>query len=191
MAPKNLLRYIFRHGPHSKARTAVSPTKPTAHISETDSPPQGEPISPQPLVLTDDTPESPLAYKSRPESRQSSILEDIVEENSSEIDNASIAETLALPDLHINAFTTRGLIIASVDEARIANHAHLETINTILALLVALEGFSATIGVLSVEMEEKQRACEEKLAMLEDVERAVIQMHFEDEDFETAGSAGQ
>jgi len=191
---KSLIRYIFRHGPHVRARSDTSPSERFAQ----------EPVNPpEPVTLSrrptpDDAPDSPLAYKSRSESRQSTNLEDIAEEtvepdqdtddSSSNDDSASIAETLAALDLDINTFTTRGLISASVAEARMGNDAHLVTIDTILALLDALDGFSATVTILRTEMEEKKRVCEEKLAMLDDVERAVSQMEFGEEE-EEGGSA--
>ena len=191
MAPKSLLRYIFRHGPNSKARTAAAPPRSGAGIPASTPAPVSEPISPQKPAIPEDGPESPLAYKSRSESRQSSVLEDIAEEsssdndnNSSDVDKASIAETLAALDLDLDTFTTRGLITASVDEARMGNYAHLDTIRTTLELLDALNGFSATIDVLRDEMEGKKRVCEEKLAMLEDVCRTVAQLQFGEEEAE-------
>jgi hypothetical protein len=187
MAPRSLLRHIFRHGPRRSAQTTEHPG---AHGSESKPTPIKQPTSPLKHVLTeDDVPESPLAYKSRPDSRQSSILEDIEEEESSnaeletaaEIDRASITETLAALDLDISAFTTRDLILSTVDEARLAVRSHLDTINTTMTLLDALDGFSATIAVLSDEMVEKKRVCEEKLGVLEHVEWAVGQMRFGEE----------
>jgi hypothetical protein len=205
---KSLIRYIFRHGPHARERANTTPSKLSQipNTPETDSPPR--------RATADDAPESPLAYKTRSESRQSTNLEAIVEEtddagqdtndagqdtddagqdtdgSSSHNDDASIAETLAALDLDLNTFTTRGLITASVAEARMGNDAHLVTIDTTLALLDALDGFSATIAVLKTEMEDKKRVCEEKLSMLEDVERAVSRMQFGEEEAEDSDMAG-
>lgn len=180
MAPKSLLRYIFRHGPHSKARSSTSLTV-TIHEQETKSLDTSKSLSRKHSKSPISPPESQLAHKSRSESRQSSVLENIVEETYGDTDNTSIAEMLAALDIGIDSFTTRGLVTASVDEAIQATHAHLDTINTTLALLDTLTAFSATIGVLRKEMEEKRRLCQEKLAMLEDVETAVTQMAFGDE----------
>ncbi|KAF2819006.1 hypothetical protein CC86DRAFT_432453 [Ophiobolus disseminans] len=184
MAHKSLLRYIFRHGPNSKARTSTPP-KSGSHTSANTKISFKEPNAPPKYAAPGDGPESPLAYKSRSESRQSSVLEDIEEEsisgnetNSSDVDKASITDILAALDLDIDTFTTRGLITASVDEARMGNYAHLDTINTFLALLESLNGFSETIDVLRVEMEGKKHVCEEKLAMLEGVCRTVAQLQF-------------
>lgn len=74
-----------------------------------------------------------------------------------------------------------------MDEARLATHAHLDTINTTLALLDALEGFSPTIPVLREEMVLSKRVCEERLRMLDEAERAVEQMQFSSEEGEVVG----
>jgi hypothetical protein len=185
MAPKkSLLRYIFRHGPHTKARSEKSSAKQTSYTSRT----TPEPHFTQQHATPDGAPDSPLAYKSRSESRQSAVLENIVEESGSDngndgsdVDSASLTGSLAALGFDIESFTTRSLVAASLDEARMGNHAHLMTIDTTLALLDALHGFSATIEVLREEMAGKRQVCEEKLAMLEDVQRAVGQMQFGDE----------
>jgi hypothetical protein len=129
------------------------------------------------LPHSHDPPDSPLAYKSRSDSRQSSILEDIAEEGSNDSSNEgdaeSVAETVIAPALDIRGYTTQELLVGTLSEAKIAIHSHLDTINTTLELLGALEGFSATIPVLRDEMLVKKEECEEKLDMLEDVEEAV------------------
>jgi hypothetical protein len=180
MAPTSLLRYIFRHGPQSKARVnAPSPTEPatTKEVPEVAPMNHEEPHTYRELAHSNDVPESPLAYKARSESRQSIFLEDIVEESSntssSEVDNESVAETITAPGLDIGGYSTQELLTATLSETKMALHAHLDTINTTLELLDALEGFSATIAVLKDEMMTKKEVCEEKLEMLEDVEEAV------------------
>lgn len=190
MAPKSLLRYIFRHGPNSKARTTAASSNNNTRTSPSAAPAAREPVSSgqhQPLADGPESPLASLAYKNRSISRQSVVLEDIKEENpkdasSTASDKASIAETLAALDLDIDTFTTRGLITASVDEARMGNYAHLDTVNTVLELLNALEGLSATIDVLREEIEGKKRVCEEKLAMLEDACRMVAGLQFGEEE---------
>ncbi|KAL5117550.1 hypothetical protein ACEQ8H_004580 [Pleosporales sp. CAS-2024a] len=203
MAPKSLLRYIFRHGPHGKSHDippcppveAVAPDDVAAHVQNRDSRPLPE--------KKHHGPESPLAHKLRspyrPNSRASSdILQDIAEESSSDefeerrsneapschYDAASIAETFrsALSDIDVQTFSTRDLILATLREAKSANHGHLDTINTTLMLLCAIGGFSPTVDILTSEMLEKREIYEEKMALLQDLEGAVEQMHFGDED---------
>jgi hypothetical protein len=67
-------------------------------------------------------------------------------------------------------------------EARIATHAHLDSIDATLGLLDALDGFSATITVLKAEFKGRKEMCEEKMTMLEDIERVVEHMRFAEED---------
>jgi hypothetical protein len=193
MAPKSLLRYIFRHGPHGRSRNATpdSPIKPEVLMP---SPWLGRPESTQDPPTTQKDSESPLAYKTRPEdrteersdSRASSVLEDIPEELSSEeeypeYDDHSMAETLSALSFDMQSYTTRDLILATLNEARTATHGHLDTINTTIALLEALDGFSATIVVLKDEMVAKKDVYEEKMSLLHDLERAVEHMHFDGE----------
>ncbi|KAH7088112.1 hypothetical protein FB567DRAFT_331414 [Paraphoma chrysanthemicola] len=184
----SLLRHIFRHG--TRRSTHVI----SAHHVGAQPLQNQQQTSPLKRVLTeDDLPDSPLAYEPRSESRQSSVLEDIAEECNNdkepeielevagEIERTFINETLAALDLDISKFTSRDLILSSVDEARLAILSHIDTINTTLAVLDAFDGFSATIALLKVEMVEKNKACEEKLAMLEHVEWAVGQMQLGEE----------
>lgn len=65
------------------------------------------------------------------------------------------------------------LLPAALQEAKLATHAHLDTLRTSLALLDALDGFSATVAVLREEFEEKVKTCEERLEMIGDVEGMV------------------
>jgi hypothetical protein len=197
MAQKSLLRYIFRRGPHGKSRNAAPEPLPKAKVSmpspwSSESEPESELYQQHPR--TQDGPESPLAYKTRPEdraqersdSRASSVLEDIPEESSSEeeypeYDEHSILETLSALSFDMQSYTTRDLILATLNEARTATHGHLDTINTTIALLDALNGFSATIAVLRDEMLAKKEVYEEKMSLLDDLERAVERMHFDGE----------
>jgi hypothetical protein len=201
MPHKSLLRHIFRHGPHSKTNTARLPIDPSA--SELAA--VNASLSHLELAPNNDLPESPLAYKSRPDSRQSINLEDIVEESNSDtregtsdeqectiieeatadVETQFVADTLTALNLDIATFTTRELLTTTLNKAKIATHAHLNTVDMTLKLLDALKGFSATIDVLRTEMVEKKRACEENMALLEDVEQAVEQMQFEREEART------
>jgi hypothetical protein len=203
MAPRSLLRHIFRHSLYAKAHNAPTPPKASADVPNHLSKTLKRAASQRHLVSPDPIPDSALAYKIRLESRQSSVLEDIAEESEdlddkasyhsseadytthsesdSDIDKTSVADTLAALQLSLENFTTRNLIMAALNEARIATYAHLDTIETSLALLEVLEGLSATIAVLEEEMLEKRDKCKEKLHMLEDVERVVVRMVFSGE----------
>jgi hypothetical protein len=193
MAPRSLLRHIFRHGPYAKAHNAFSPLKAGIDAPDDLSKTLKRSTSQRHLVSPEPTPDYHLAYKIRSESRQSSVLEDIAEESedldekdsyhSSEADYTT-SETLAALQLSLENFTTRNLVMAALNEARIATYAHLDTIETSLALLEVLEGLSATIAVLEEEMLEKRERCKEKLHMLEDVERVVTRMQFGGEDMD-------
>lgn len=195
MAPKSLLRYIFRHGPNGKSRDAAPPPppKPIASYSTT-TVISKETVRYDQHVRATEIPDSPLAYKhqhqhqhhlsDRPNSRASSVLEDIAEENNTSPSpslhsTASIASTLRSVDLQ--TFSTRELILATLSEAKSANVGHLDTIDTTLALLGALEGFSATVGVLRDEMLDKKEIYEEKMGLLEHLQRAVECMQFGEE----------
>jgi hypothetical protein len=83
--------------------------------------------------------------------------------------------------LDITTFTTRDLLYAAIDEATAATNMHLDTIETTLAVLQALNGFSATVDVLRREMLEKKKVCEEKLGELDGLEETVEEMRFADE----------
>ncbi|KAH4004466.1 hypothetical protein HBI56_112110 [Parastagonospora nodorum] len=193
MAPKSLLRYIFRHGPNSKSRDAVPPPQ-VAHVapySTKTAATSKETVRYDQNVRTTEIPDSPLAYKhqqhpsDRPNSRASSVLEDIAEETNTSPSpslhsTVSIASTLRSID--VQTFSTRELILATLNEAKSANLGHLDTIDTSLALLGALEGFSATVGVLRDEMLDKKEIYEEKMGLLEHLERAVECMRFGEED---------
>jgi hypothetical protein len=224
MAHRGLLRHIFRHGPHSKARTTESPPKASDHVPDNIIAALSESVSHQQLMVINDVPKSPLAYKTCSESRGSSVLEVIVEESEysademeysaeekecsgdeneygrdeieyerdeieysgeescSDVDKASVAETCSALDLSIDTFTTRELVTAALSEAKTITYDHLDTITMTLALLEALEGFSATITALREEMVTKKQTCEEKLTMLEDIEGAVEHMQFGTDD---------
>jgi hypothetical protein len=186
MAPKGLLRYIFRHGPHAKARAA---TKPPCAVSnepkDTASATSNKPAPYRKATPSKDDSESPLTYKIRPdsqESQRSSILEDIAEEIVSDDDKSSSGETITPFEHNIQALGTRELLTATLYEARIATHAHLDSIDATLGLLDALDGFSATITVLKAEFKGRKEMCEEKMTMLEDIERVVEHMRFAEEE---------
>jgi hypothetical protein len=84
------------------------------------------------------------------------------------------------PGIDPATLTARDLLYAAIDEATSATNGNLDTLETTLALLGALTGFSATIEVLKQQMEDKKRACEAKLVELEGFEEAVEGMNFSD-----------
>ena len=109
-------------------------------------------------------------------------LENIAEEDTvdtpSATETASLTDTLASLELEISTFSTRELVYAILDEAKVAATSHLETISTTLSLLEALDGFSATISALRQEMLGKKQACEDQMGTLDAVERAIEGMAF-------------
>ncbi|KAF9696975.1 hypothetical protein EKO04_004689 [Ascochyta lentis] len=173
MSTRNLLRHIFRHGPRDKVSEDAMPlglgksrTELTGicvdNISELEAFHNNQDLAvntPEPFGLED-------------------IAEEDGNDTTSQIDTASLTETLASLDLEISTFSTRELVHATLDEAKMAAEAHLDTIHTMMALLDALDGFSATISELKKETLEKKQACDEKMGMLDAVERAVEGMSF-------------
>ncbi|KAH8726583.1 hypothetical protein GQ44DRAFT_725787 [Phaeosphaeriaceae sp. PMI808] len=170
MKSKSLLRFIFRHGPHH--------AKSSIHAPESQITATNQSLPHDNFAAPINAPESPLAYKTDLTSHNSSILDQSANRSSSNIDNDSIAEALATLDLDVSTFTTHDLVIAAIDEARNSLNEHIDTVDTTLALLDALKGFSATIATLKEEMIEKRMLCEGRLVVLEDVERGVSHMQF-------------
>ena len=191
MSTRSLLRHIFRHGPREKTSEDGRPL--LTDQTTTTSTKRGSPA--------DNKGRDPVARKGSPRASSNHTmsppstperfrLEGIVEEDSDDVfkpvqhDNSSPAKTTSSietitslgPDL--STFTTRDLVNASIEEAKSAISAHLDTILTTLALLETLHGFSTTITVLRQEMLEKEEACEDKMAMLRAVEQAVEEMVF-------------
>jgi hypothetical protein len=182
MAPgKHLLRHIFRHGAHSKVKhetiraEANEPERPFAVAKPAETAPQSLP----PRATPPKTPE-PHTVDVLPKIAEET-RSDTAADTDEDTDTASVITVLAALDLDVSTFTTRSLLHATMDEATAATDAHLGSVETILALLDALNGFSATISVLREEMLEKKRVCEEKLAMLERMEVAVEKMQFSDD----------
>ncbi|KAJ4329731.1 hypothetical protein N0V87_010619 [Didymella glomerata] len=174
MSTRNLLRHIFRHGPREKVNEdalplglklqATGPTTNTTH--ETTIYQETQRAAPSTRPPPANTPE-PFG------------LEDIAEEDTRpNTPSVTESETLAWFELEISTFSTRELVHATLYEAKSAASSHLDTINTTLSLLEALEGFSATISELRGEMLEKKQACEEQMATLDAVERSLGRMTF-------------
>lgn len=177
MATRNLLRHIFRHGPRAKVVEDALPLGLKLQATE---------------LATNTACETAVAQNSQraasstlrppPKTPEPFGLEDIAEEDAvdtpSTTETASLTETLASLDLEISTFSTRELVQATLDEAKSATSSHLDTINTTLALLDTLDGFSATISELRKEMLEKKQAYEEQMGTLDAVERAIKGLTF-------------
>jgi hypothetical protein len=190
MAPRNLLRYVFRHEPHAKARAATTPPRPVSYEPKDTTSATHKPVTHRELKPSGEDSGSPLAYKTRSdsqESQRSSILEDIAEESGSDDDKSSGGETTTPFEQNVQALGTRELVTATLYEARISTHAHLDSIDATLGLLDALDGLSATITVLKADFKDKREICEERMTMLKGIERAVERMRFTEEDLSKKG----
>jgi hypothetical protein len=216
MAHGKMLRSFFGHGSrYSKSKTSAlpaqvtDPPKPAAAVNEHE-----QPIAKPTSGATKPLPPPPKAPKT-PErnSHTVEVLPEILEEADAETpdspalsnspsitvtdtDSPTSLRTTILPPritpavLDPTTFITRDLLYAAIDEATAATNTHLDTIETTLALLSALNGFSATIDVLKREMTEKKRVCGEKLGELESLEEAVEGMRFADEGYDVDGYEG-
>lgn len=183
MAPKSLFRHIFRHGPHAKRDGSTSPEKANeplpekcTALTESDSNLSGsEPI---PLVISTPwkTSESPTRIALAEDSADTANVNDDFTS-----DTATITQTLAALNLNLSTSTTRQLFYATIDEATAALRAHLHSISSVLALLDALEGFSAAILAMEEDMISAGRECQQKLQMMEDVWAAIEEIPFADE----------
>ncbi|KAF1830788.1 hypothetical protein BDW02DRAFT_601392 [Decorospora gaudefroyi] len=183
--PRNtLLRHIFKH-------TAASKPKPDTALPPTTSPKQATKPGDTAQKALPPTPSSP-----RPSSIVD-VLPAITEAPSSETDDddentcpTSPIQSAHKPKPNNNhastpAHTTttahspcstpspRTLFYTAIDAAIDATNSHIDTLETTLALLGALNGMSDTVTVLKAEMEEKKRVCEEKLVELERLEEGV------------------
>ncbi|KAJ4993988.1 hypothetical protein SVAN01_00465 [Stagonosporopsis vannaccii] len=171
MSARSLLRHVFRHEPRGKVsvdalplglrQTTAGNNKPEIATVEkkfrfTSTPVQK---TPEPFGLEDITEEAPV-------------------DTPPSIETASPKESFTSLDLGISSYSTRDLVQATLDEAKATTDSHLDTINSTLALLDALDGFSETISELRKEMIAKKHVCEGKLCMLGAVERAVEDMVF-------------
>jgi hypothetical protein len=194
MARGNLLRHIFRHGSsHSKSKADALPK-----INDSEKPaivanPAEVAAKTAVAAVAKPLPRTPPRTPER-DSHTVEILPEILEEPSSEASTPSPSITVTSPIssrtllvpvtpavLNVTTFSTRDLLYAAIDEATAATNTHLDTIETTLSLLRALDGFSATVDVLRSDMLRKKRVCEEKLGELESLEEAVEGMQFGDE----------
>lgn len=172
MSTRNLLRQIFRHGPRDKVHEDALPLvlKPPATEPATNT-------TRETAINKDTQRAAPSTRPPPPKTPEPFGLEDIAEEDTRpDTPSATESETLAWFELEISTFSTRELVNATLYEAKSAASSHLDTINTTLSLLEALEGFSATILELRSEMLEKKQACKEQMATLEAVERSIERM---------------
>ncbi|KAF1932613.1 uncharacterized protein M421DRAFT_88990 [Didymella exigua CBS 183.55] len=178
MSTKNLLRHIFRHGPRGKTDEDALPLEPKLLPAT-----EFATNNTRKTVAAQDNPRAtPNTLPPPPKTPEPFGLQDIAEENTidtpSTVETASLTETLTSLDLEISTFSACELVHATLEEARSAVTSHLDTINTTLSLLEALDGFSATISELRGEMLDKKQACEEQMATLDAVERAIEGMAF-------------
>ncbi|KAF3048790.1 hypothetical protein E8E11_009725 [Didymella keratinophila] len=179
MSTRNLLRHIFRHGPRDRVNEDALPLglKLQAPESTTDTT-RGTAIYQDTQRAAPST-RPPPPKTPEPKTPEPFGLEDIAEEDTRpNTPSVTGSEILAWFELEISTFSTRELVHATLYEAKSAALSHLDTINTTLSLLEALEGFSATISELRSKMMEKKQACEEQMATLDAVERSLEKMVF-------------
>lgn len=190
----NLLRHLFKHGPHARSKShEQSPLvnkaeKPAAitsgNPSQTLSPPQTSKV-PAIHVLPRITEEDSVPSATTPSPVVSSA-------GSTESDLLSITTVLdinapaSLPIVDPATLTTRDLVYAAIDESMTAVGTHIDTLETTLALLQAITGLSETVEVLNQEMEDKKRVCKMKLRELEEFEKAVEKMSLPDDEAHVA-----
>jgi hypothetical protein len=84
MTKKSLLRYIFRHGPTAKERNEIAALKDNPAAREKMSTHNNEPQDCQPSAAAKETADSAFDFDFRSDSRQSSVLEGIAEEETAE-----------------------------------------------------------------------------------------------------------
>ncbi|KAF2852927.1 hypothetical protein T440DRAFT_391758 [Plenodomus tracheiphilus IPT5] len=185
MAPKSLLRHIFRdiqpkidqmRSPHkrdaSPARRATASSEAHTNLSTPDRLPPVHPAFHVP------GPAIPDAIA------EEASAETVTQDSDANNNNKGSAS----PGLA--ALTTRELLDITIVEGKLALQSHLESLATALALLVALDGFSQTITVLKSEMLRAQMECKEKLRIMEDIE-AVVTARDYDADTETMAGGGE
>lgn len=171
MSTRNLLRQIFRHGPRDRVDEDALPLELKLQAPQS--------ITPESVTCHNTQRAPPNTRPPPPKTPEPFGLEDITEEDiRPNTPSVTESETLAWLELEISTFSTHELIHATLYEAKSAASSHLDTINTTLPLLEALEGFSATIAELRSEMREKKQACEEQMATLDAVERSIERMAF-------------
>ncbi|KAJ8111903.1 hypothetical protein OPT61_g5612 [Boeremia exigua] len=181
MSARNLLRHVFRH----RLQERVSEDALPLGLKQTPAEVVGIDLNNEHEARTRANKErstlntSTFSRKTPEPFGLGGIAEELVVDTPSSTETASsLAERIDPLDLEINTFSTRELVQATLDEAKTAAVSHLETIDTTLALLGALDGLSTTISVLKEEMLAKKQACEDKMVLLETVERAVEGMVF-------------
>ncbi|KAF3031678.1 hypothetical protein E8E12_002645 [Didymella heteroderae] len=173
MSTRNLLRHIFRHGPRDKVGEGALPIGLKLQANEPATNTTRE------TAVSQNNQRAALSTRPPPPKTPELFgLEDIAQEDTADTSSVTESETLPWFELEISTFSTRELVHATLYEAKSAAASHLDTINTTLSLLGALEGFSATISELKREMLEKKQACQEQRATLDAVERSIERMAF-------------
>ncbi|KAJ4382384.1 hypothetical protein N0V86_002719 [Didymella sp. IMI 355093] len=172
MSTRNLLRHIFRHSARKRVNEDALPLGLKLHATEV-----AVNTTRDRTVFQNKQPATsnslPPPFKTLEPFRLENIAEEDAVDSPSAAETESSTETLTSFELEISTFSTRELLHATLYEAKSAAASHLDTINTTLSLLEALDGFSATISELRKEMLEKKQACEEQLATMDAVERAI------------------
>jgi len=192
MPRRSLLWHIFNHGPLSKLKDS-GPREP---VNSPQAPPSvTPPVETAPeharAISTSEEASAPVAVRVLPRIKEYSTreadsltgpLSSYCSSNSDGESATTVHPTQSpnkIPDP--SAITTRDLIYAAIDEATSATHAHLNTLETTLALLETIKGFSETVEVLRREMEEKKRACLVGIKELTGFEKGVEKMRFADD----------
>lgn len=89
---------------------------------------------------------------------------------------ASIPLPTSQPASSSTTLSVRDVLHAVIEEAHAATAMHMETLETTLALLHAIQGMSATVDILQREMQEKKEVCEEMRRDLVSFEEVVGEM---------------
>lgn len=166
MAPENLLLQIF------KRRLRSTKLRRTAHdTTSNDAPVVAEPIGTFARRASSSHPPNVqntlnVGVSAKTEAQQSTKRDTNSSSPSCRSSCSSDTETVSsiprtdAPQTPCPAISMRDLFHAVIKEAIAATTLHINTLNTTLALLDSLRGFSATIDVLRREMQEKKRECE-------------------------------
>ena len=78
-----------------------------------------------------------------------------------------------MPAIDFATLPVCDLLYAAIDKATAATNEHIGTLETTVALLLTITGFSGTVEVLRREMQDRKRARETKIVELERFDEAV------------------
>ncbi|USP74103.1 hypothetical protein yc1106_01377 [Curvularia clavata] len=186
MAQKSLLHHIFKRGPLStKLKKAAHRTgddddpllsvEPSENTNESASscPPQAQDVPSIELPIEVEAQQNTRRNMNSCSSSCSSCSPSTEVIHTSNIP-MPITERASSPA----PISVRDLLHALIEEANAATTMHMETLDTALALLNAIQGMSATVDVLKREMEEKKGVCKEMRRDLLSFEEVVREMGF-------------